>query len=233
MAGGKPEVVVLKKNLDEEGAMEIVEKRKTAPFRKLLSGPKPGEVHVDSLTLTYECTLIVSGRYVADYYRKATHTITVPHNVREVVLGGGVFGAKTRSGISKALSGSKAKNKISIGLEEHVFLDEKDEVAFDHHGRKAKFRHKASPEELEHYPDKILGQDHGSVKGMEITRDAAIEQLATALKKPIESEVRDLNEEFELVRLTEAYVPVYEARLVGPKEKVGLLRIDAVRKKVL
>jgi hypothetical protein len=29
------------------------------------------------------------------------------------------------------------------------------------------------------------------------------------------------------------YVPIFEARLIGPKKKVGLIRIDAVRKKIL
>jgi len=33
--------------------------------------------------------------------------------------------------------------------------------------------------------------------------------------------------------INEIYVPVYEARLIGPKKKVGILRLDAVRKKVL
>ena len=36
-----------------------------------------------------------------------------------------------------------------------------------------------------------------------------------------------------LKEITEVYVPIYEARLTGPKNKVGLLRLDAVRKKIL
>ena len=33
-----------------------------------------------------------------------------------------------------------------------------------------------------------------------------------------------------LREINEVYVPIYEARLIGPKKKVGIIRIDAVRK---
>ena len=46
-------------------------------------------------------------------------------------------------------------------------------------------------------------------------------------------EVRKLEEEFVLREISEVYVPIYEARLIGPKKKVGIIRIDSVRKKVL
>ena len=49
----------------------------------------------------------------------------------------------------------------------------------------------------------------------------------------MEEDVRKLNDEFVLREITEVYVPIFEARLIGPKKKVGIIRIDAVRKKVL
>ena len=61
----------------------------------------------------------------------------------------------------------------------------------------------------------------------------AIEKLQSELKKPLEDDVRNLNEEFALREITEVYVPIFEARLIGPKKKVGILRLDAVRKKIL
>jgi hypothetical protein len=71
------------------------------------------------------------------------------------------------------------------------------------------------------------------VKKPEITYDAAIEKLQTLLKKPVDTDVRDLSDEFALREISEVYVPIFEARLIGPKKKVGIIRIDAVRKKVL
>ena len=66
-----------------------------------------------------------------------------------------------------------------------------------------------------------------------MTYAAEIGKLESQLKKPAETDVRDLNNEFVLREITEVYVPIFEARLIGPKKKVELLRIDAVRKKVL
>ena len=72
-----------------------------------------------------------------------------------------------------------------------------------------------------------------NVKNSELTHDDAIKKLQSFLKKPLEGEVRQLEEEFVLKEISEVYVPIYEARLIGPKKKVGLIRIDAVRNKIL
>ena len=66
-----------------------------------------------------------------------------------------------------------------------------------------------------------------------MTYDAALEKLQSELKKPLDDDVRNLNEEFALREITEVYVPIFEARLIGPKKKVGIIRLDAVRKKIL
>jgi len=45
--------------------------------------------------------------------------------------------------------------------------------------------------------------------------------------------VRKLDEEFVLREINEVYIPIFEARLIGPKKKIEIIRIDAVRKKIL
>ena len=225
--------VVLRKNIDEAETMEIVEQKKTNPFKSLLSRPKKEQVHVHSLKLYHECILMVSGKFVADYYRKATHTISVNYNIKDVVLGGGLFPMRSKSGFTKALSGKRGKNKIDLKLEEHVFVEEEDELTFDHHGREIKFPFKINSKTIENYPKRILEQNQQNVKKPEMTYDAAIKKLETFLKKPVETDVRDLTSEFIMREITEVYIPIFEARLIGPKKKVELLRIDAVRKKVL
>ena len=225
--------VVLRKNIDEAETMEIVEQKKTNPFKSLLSRPKKEQVHVHSLKLYHECILMVSGKYVADYYRKATHSISVNYNIRDVVLGGGLFPINSKSGFSKALSGKRGKNKIDLKLEEHVFIEDESELTFDHHGHDIKFPFKVNSKTIENYPKRILEQNQQNVKKPEMTYDAAIKKLQIHLKKPVETDVRDLSDEFILREITEVYIPIFEARLIGPKKKVELLRIDAVRKKVL
>jgi len=225
--------IVLRKNIEEEDAMDIVEEKKTKPFKSLLSRPKKEDVHVHSLKLYYECILMVSGKYIADYYRKATHSISVNSNVAEVVLGDGIFPVRSKSGLKKAFVGKRGKNKVDLKLEEHVFVEEEDELTFDHHGNDLKFPFKINSKTIENYPKRLLEKNQPNVKKPELTYDAAINKLQSELKKPIEDDVRELNGEFVLREITEVYVPIFEARLIGPKKKVGIIRIDAVRKKIL
>ena len=225
--------VVLRKNLEEDEALAIVEQKKTTPFKSLLSRPKKEDVHIHSMKLYYECILMVSGKYVADYFRKASHSISVDSNVNEVSLGDGIFPVRSKSGLKKAIVGKMGKNKIDLKLEEHVFIENEDELTFDHHGRNIKFPFKINSKTVENYPKRLLEKNESNVKKPELTYDSAIDKLQSQLKKPLDDEVRNLNDEFVLREITEIYIPIFEARLIGPKKKVGIIRIDAVRKKIL
>ena len=226
-------IIVLKKTIDEQTVREIVENKKTTPFKKLLKKPKREDVHVHSIKLNYEAILKVSGFYNANFFRKAIHPIKVDFNVKEVVLGDGVFPIRTKSGFNKAFSRKKGKNKVDLDLEEHVFIENENTIYFDHHGKEIKFPFKINPKSIEHYPKKILDINSSNVKKPEITNKSAINILTKKLMKPLETDVRDLQDEFTLDEVSEIYVPIYEARLIGPKKKIALLRIDAVRKKIL
>ncbi|QMU53488.1 MAG: hypothetical protein GKS07_00320 [Nitrosopumilus sp.] len=225
--------VVLKKNVDGADAADIIDQKKTVPFKSLLSRPKKEDVHVHSLKLYYECILVVSGTYTADYFRKATHSISVDSNVSEISFGDGLFPVRSKSGIKKAFVGKRGKNKIDLKLEEHVFVEEDEELTFDHHGRNMKLPFKIDSKNVESYPKRVLKENNLNVKKLEITHDTAISKLESHLKKPLDSDVRELNDEFVLQDVVEVYMPVFEARLVGPKKKVAIIRIDAVRKKIL
>ncbi len=226
-------VIVLKKNIDDADAREIVDKKKTNVFRALLKKPKPETVHLHSLKLNYEAVMMISGSYTADYYQKAIHPIKVDYNVKEVVLGEGVFPIRTKSKFQKALSSKKGKNKVDLQLEEHVFINEDGAIYFDHHGQEIKFPFKLDSKSIENYPTRILAIHEKNVKKPEMTKNAAIKRITVKLKKPIKTDVRDLKDEININEISEVYVPIYEARLIGPKKKVGILRIDAVRKKIL
>ena len=225
--------IVLRKNIDETEAMDIVNSKKTSPFKSLLSRPKNEDVHVHSLKLYYECILMVSGKYVANYFRKATHSISVDSNVSEVALGDGLFPVRSKSNITKAFVGKRGKNKVDFKLDEHVFVEEEDEITFDHHGNEVKFPFKINSKTIENYPKQLLEKNELNVKKPEMTYDAAIDKLKKQLKKPMETDVKNLKEEFVLREISEIYVPIFEARLIGPKKKVGIIRVDSVRKKVL
>lgn len=226
-------IVVLRKKVNETEILEIIEDKKTALFKSLFSRPKKSDIHIHSVKLYYECILIISGKYMADYFRKATHSISVASNVSEIVLGDGVFSVRSKSNFKKALVGKRGKNKVDLKLEEHVFIENEDELTFDHHGREIKFPFKLNSKTTENYPNRLLEKNSSNVKNSELSHDDVIKKLQISLKKPLQDEVRKLEEEFVLREITEVYVPIYEARLIGPKKKVGIIRIDAVRNKIL
>ncbi len=225
-------MIVLKKQMDEDAARKIVEGKKTTVFQKFLRKPKPDEVHIHSLELYYEVILMISGKYTADYFRKATHSISVDYNVGEIILGEGVFKIKKKSSIAKAIA-KKSKNKVELPLEEHVFIDEESEMAFDHHGTEIRFPFKINSKTIENFPNQVLKDPLVHVRESELTHAAIIKKLDSKLKESPDSNVKNLHDELVIKKITEVYVPIFEARLVGPQKKAGLLRIDAVRKKIL
>jgi len=230
--------VVLRPTLDLNDAEQIVENRKTSRFRSMLQTPKKTEVHVHSLKLSYEAFLILSGKYNADFYRKIIHTINVKPNVKEIIVGGYTFPIKQGKGVlgrlhTKIKSSTRKKNQIDLEIEEHVFLEEEKEVAFDHHGKEIKMPYKMSSDLIESYPRRTLGKVKNNVKKPEITYDAAVERLIVKLKKSVSIGRRNLQEKITINEIIELYVPIYEARLIGPKKNVRLMRIDSIRKKVL
>ncbi len=228
-----PKIIVLRKKIDENEVLKIIEDKKSSLFKSLLSRPKNSDIHIHSMKLHYECILNISGKYVANYFRASTHSISVDSNVSEIVLGGGVFPVQAKSNFKKTIVGKRGKNKINLKLEEHVFIENEDELAFDHHGREIKFPFKLNSKTTENYPKQILEKNLANVKKTETTYDDTIKKLQSFLKKPLKDDVRKLEEEFVLREISEVYVPIYEARLIGPKKKIAIIRIDAVRNKIL
>ena len=195
-------------------------------------------MHVHSIKLSYEAFLILSGKYNADYFRKVIHTINVEPVVKEVILGDTIFPIKRGKTIfgklgTKIKSSAKRKNQIDLELEEHVFLEEEQEIAFDHHGKEIKMPYKMSSRLIESYPKRTLQNTKNVVKKPEITYDAAVQRLISKLKKSVSIGTRNLEEKINVNEIIELYVPIYEARLVGPKKSVRLMRIDGIRKKIL
>jgi hypothetical protein len=72
-----------------------------------------------------------------------------------------------------------------------------------------------------------------TIKKPEITYDAAVQRLVSKLKKSVSIGRRNMQEKITTNEIIELYVPIYEARLIGPKKNIRLMRIDGIRKKVL
>ena len=228
----KTKVISLKPGLDSDAAEEMVDSRKVKLFQTLLHKPKKSEIHLHSLTLHFEAILILSGKYSVDFIRDAEHSLSVDKNVQEVIISDEVFPVKKKKGVFSKLEPS-FKNKVKIEMQERVMLENTDDISFDHHGKEMNLSYNDTLKLLDKHPKKTINSDKDSIRRPEITTDAAILKLTSKLKKPADAGIKSSEERIEFRDILEIYVPIYEARLIGPKKRIKILRIDAVRKKIL
>ena len=228
----KVKIISLKPLLDSDDAEEMIDSRKVKSFQTLLHKPKKSEIHLHSLTLHFESILLLSGKYSVDFIRDAEHTLSVDKDVQEVIISDEVFPVKKKHGVLSKLEPS-FKNKIKILMQERVMLENTDDISFDHHGKEINLSYKDTVKLLDKHPKKTINEDKESIRRPEITIDAAKSKLISKLKRPADAGTKSSEELFDFRDILEIYVPIYEARLIGPKKRVKILRIDAVRKKIL
>jgi len=228
----KVKTIALKPQIDADIADDMVDSRKVKIFQTLLKKPKKSEIHLHSLKLFYEACLLLSGKYSADFIRDTAHSITVDKDVRELIMDDKVYPVAQKKSVFSKLEPTR-KNKVKIEFQERLIIENEDDIAFDHHGKEINLSYKNTQKIIEKHPRRILNEESDNIKKPEITIDAAIKKLTSKLKKPTDKGIKSLNEKIEFSDVLEVYVPIYEARLIGPKKKIKILRIDAVRKKIL
>ncbi len=228
----KVKTIALKPQIDADIADDMVDNRKVKIFQTLLKKPKKSEIHLHSLKLFYEACLLLSGKYSADFIRDTSHSITVDKDVRELIMDDKVYPVAQKKSVFSKLEPTR-KNKVKIEFQERLIIENEDDIAFDHHGKEIDLSYKNTQKIIEKHPRRILNEESDNIKKPEITIDAAIKKLTSKLKKPTDKGIKSLNEKIEFSDVLEVYVPIYEARLIGPKKKIKILRIDAVRKKIL
>ena len=228
----KVKIISLKPLLDSDAAEEMIDSRKVKSFQTLLHKPKKSEIHLHSLTLHFESILLLSGKYSVDFIRDAEHTLSVDKDVQEVIISDEVFPVKKKHGVLSKLEPS-FKNKIKILMQERVMLENTADISFDHHGKEINLSYNDTVKLLEKHPKKTINEDKESIRRPEITIPAAKSKLISKLKKPADAGTKSSEEIFDFRDILEIYVPIYEARLIGPKKRIKIVRIDAVRKKIL
>ena len=118
-------------------------------------------------------------------------------------------------------------------MQERVMLENTADISFDHHGKEINLSYNDTLKLLEKHPKKTINEDKESIRKPEITIAAAKSKLILKLKKPADAGTKSSEEIFDFRDILEIYVPIYEARLIGPKKRIKIVRIDAVRKKIL
>ncbi len=225
-------IAVLRCALDVVSAHEFVDQKKHTAFGSSFSHPKDN-VHIQNIELSYECLRTVSGSYSADYLRNATHALKVDKSVHSIIIGNTTFNVQKKSRIARALSVRRGSVSIPITLKEHVHTNTSLSLTFDIDGNQTSApKYKIKSETVEINPAEVL-DNATSVKEQKIDRADAVAILEEHLKSPLEDDIENLSEQFDLDRIEELYVPIFEARLSGPKNKIAIMRVDAARKKII
>ena len=60
------------------------------------------------------------------------------------------------------------------------------------------------------------------VRESELTHTTLIKRIDSKLKESLDRNVRNLEDELVIEKISDVYVPIFEARLVGPQKKAGL-----------
>lgn len=233
-------ISVLKKQYIELEIGELVEKKKSSLFGSALRRPSPDTIHVDSLSTSYEPFLILTAEYEIDFFRKNTFTLSVEEDVKELRLRNEIFPIKSESGVlgkfgKKMKEGvGMRKNQVELEMDEHAYRKIPGTIIYDNHGMEQKeFPYNFDSKLIEGSPERVLEERKESVKQMEIEDKKAALALYEKLRNSIEGEVRLNKEAFLIEKIDQVYVPVFEARLIDAKNKIEIMRIDGITKKIL
>ncbi|NIP62801.1 MAG: hypothetical protein GWN01_12865 [Nitrosopumilaceae archaeon] len=233
----KKKTIVLKPAVSKDEIEETVEKKKTDAFGTIFTRPKQEEITISSLDLYYEPYWLVSGTYSVDYFRTNIYEINTEDTVKEVKIADQVFPVKLESGtwgkIKRGMTGGEKNNKLEIPVEEHVIFDVEDETTLNGHGTEAKFDYTIETRTIESYPERILEDNKDKVRSSKINQNEIIDKLVNMLQEDVDKDVKMIKEKVVIDKLSEIFIPIYEARCIDSKNKVKILRIDAVKRKVI
>jgi hypothetical protein len=112
--------------------------------------PRPEEIRLVSIDKYYEPYMLVSGKYVIDYYRKCAYTVKIDKKVLEVILLNHKFEPKQPIDYSKT-----DHNLIRLEGEERLMNDIRISLILDKNGQEATLQ-KLPSAPSERNPKKIL-----------------------------------------------------------------------------
>ena len=230
-------IIVLKPQITKSEIEELVEKKKTSLFGTVFTRPKPENISITSIELFYEPFWIAGGSYVGNYFRKNVYDVKTESTVTEVKIGQGTFPIQRHSGgwskLKRGVSGGGKENQLAIPVEEHVEIDLEDEIVFNSQGNETKLKYKIEAKHQENFPEKVLKENESHVRSCLIKQDQVVDNLEKILKEDVEEDVKMVKEKISIDKLEEIFIPVYEARCTDSKNKVQILRIDAINKQII
>jgi len=174
------------------------EKLKTQLFARYgFMKPRPEEIRLISVDKHYEPYMVISGKYVIDYYRKCVYNIKVDKKVLEIILLKHTF--KPSQPMD---SSAKDHNVIKLEGEERLVNEVKASLVLDRSGQEVTLeRLPSAPSERN--PKKIL--EEFGVK--EVAPDADLEIIRSKILKRPKDINRLVKELFEVDERAIIYTP--------------------------
>lgn len=180
----------------------IGDKIKTQLFARLgFMKPNPEQIGLVTIDKYYEPYLLVSGRYVIDYYRKSLYSFKVDSQVREVILTNQKYTPR-----QSADSSAKDYNVIRVQGEERLTIENATSLILDRFGQDVNLEELPSAPSEQH-PEEIL-KTFG-VK--EIPPDVDLEIIRSRILKRPKDISRLVVESFEISERTAIYTPRFRA----------------------
>lgn len=191
------------------------EKIKAQPFTRFgFMKPNPKDIRLVSITKHYEPYLVISGKYVIDYYRKCAYMVKVDKEVLEVILLNHRFEPKQPGD-----SPTRDHNVVKLVGEERLVNDIRASLILDSSGQEAALK-KLPSAPSERNPKKIL--EAFGVK--EIAPDADLKIIRSKIFKRPKDISRLVNELFEVNERAVIYTPRFKVvyRNVKTGEEKGV-----------
>jgi hypothetical protein len=162
--------------------------------------PKPDEVQLVSIDKYYEPFIVISGKYVIDYYRKCTYTVKVDKKVLEVILMNQKFEPN-----QPADSSAKDYKTIELEGEERLMNEVKASLILDRYGQEVPAQRLPSAAS-EKNPKKILA----AFRTEEVAEDADLEIIRSRIVQRPKDINRLVNELFEVGERVVIYAPRFK-----------------------
>ena len=181
--------------------------------------PKPEEVQIVSIDKYYKPYILVSGRYLIDYYRKRVCAVKVAEDVSEVIFNDQTFKPK-HVGDSSA----KGYNAIELEGEERLIKEARASLTLDESGQDVALKELSSAPS-EKNPEEVLAR----FSTKEVPPDTDLDMLRSRICKRPADINRIANELFEVSERVIIYTPRF--RVLFKNVKTGekkLVEFDGV-----
>jgi hypothetical protein len=218
-----PRKTVVYRTLIDSAAVRIEgEKNKHKLFKRFLFLRRPAEeIEFVSIEKYYEPYIIISGRYLIDYYRKESYSITVDKAVKEVVL----FNRTFIPGQSSVSFASYAT--IRFDGEERLVKQIRSLILLNKDGQDVKINEFESAP-AEENPQKILK----SSKTAKVAPELDLKVIYTRIKQRPNDVHRVLNEELNVDERSVIYTPRFRITYRCPKiNKEAYLEFNGITSK--